>query len=155
MSEEICRQKEKNEKTIVERDTLHTFTAQQLQQALQHSNTFIQGRRINKQHCILDSNCSTATLSHTVLVFCYSYQNQLKFHKVLSKNLIKKQRPVVRGTYYSLSMRVCIVKQQKHMCRCASVYVLLLDKQLSLIACVCLCVGVGGEMVLMSVLRSV
>lgn len=90
-----------------------------------------------------------------MLVFCYSYQNQLKFHKVLSKNLIKKQRPVVRGTYYSLSMRVCIVEQQKHMCRCASVYVLLLDKQLSLIACVCLCVGVGGEMVLMSVLRSV
>lgn len=30
------------------------------------------------------------------------------------------------------------------MCRCASVYVLLLDKQLSLIACVCVWVGVGG-----------
>lgn len=47
----------------------------------------------------------------------------------------------MRGTYYSLSIRVCIVEQQKHMCRCASVYVLLLlDKQLSLIACVCVSV---------------
>lgn len=47
----------------------------------------------------------------------------------------------MRGTYYSLSMRVCIVEQQKHMCRCASVYVLLLlDKQLSLIAFVCVSV---------------
>lgn len=42
------------------------------------------------------------------------------------------------------------------MCRCASVYVLLLDKQLSLIACVCVWVGVGGVDVLYcAVLRSV